>query len=56
MEDLEEKMKGIEWSHSSAFLDEHPEAYKPIDTVMQDAIDLVKVKHTFKQIINVKGD
>lgn len=56
MEDLEEKMQGIEWSHSSAFLDEHPEAYKPIDTVMQDAVDLVKVKHTFKQIINVKGD
>ena len=56
MEDLEEKMQGIEWSHSSAFLDEHPEAYKPIDTVMADAVDLVKVKHTFKQIINVKGD
>lgn len=56
MEDLEEKMQGIEWSHSSAFLDEHPEAYKPIDTVMSDAVDLVKVKHTFKQIINVKGD
>ena len=56
MEDLEEKMQGIEWSHSSAFLDEHPGAYKPIDTVMQDAVELVKVKHTFKQIINVKGD
>ncbi len=56
MEDLEEKMKGIEWSHSAAFLDEHPGAYKPIDTVMADAVDLVKVRHTFKQIINVKGD
>ena len=56
MEDLEEKMAGIEWSHSSAFLDEHPGAYKPIDTVMSDAVDLVKVKHTLKQIINVKGD
>ena len=56
MEDLEEKMAGIEWSHSSAFLDEHPNAYKPIDKVMEDAIELVKVKHTLKQIINVKGD
>jgi tRNA-splicing ligase RtcB len=56
MEDLEEKMQGIEWSHSSAFLDEHPEAYKPIDTVMEDAVSLVKIKHKLKQIINVKGD
>lgn len=56
MEDLEEKMQGIEWSHSAAFLDEHPNAYKPIDTVMADAVDLVKVRHTLKQIINVKGD
>jgi tRNA-splicing ligase RtcB len=56
MEDLEEKMAGIEWSHSDAFLDEHPNAYKPIDTVMADAVELVKIKHTLKQIINVKGD
>ena len=56
MEDLEEKMQGVEWSHSSAFLDEHPHAYKPIDIVMDDAKDLVKIKHTLKQIINVKGD
>ena len=56
MQDLEEKMKGIEWSHSSAFLDEHPQAYKPIDQVMRDAEDLVIIKHTLKQIINVKGD
>lgn len=56
MEDLEEKMQGIEWSHSEAFLDEHPQAYKPIDTVMEDAVELVKIKHTLKQIINVKGD
>ena len=56
MEDLEKKMAGIEWSHSAAFLDEHPNAYKPIDTVMADAVDLVKIKYTLKQIINVKGD
>ena len=56
MEDLEAKMEGVEWSHSSAFLDEHPNAYKPIDEVMSDANDLVKIRHTLKQIINVKGD
>ena len=40
----------------NAFLDEHPEAYKPIDVVMEDARDLVEVVHTLRQIVNVKGD
>jgi tRNA-splicing ligase RtcB (3'-phosphate/5'-hydroxy nucleic acid ligase) len=31
-------------------------AYKPIDIVMQDAADLVEVRHTLQQIENVKGD
>ena len=39
-----------------AFLDEHPDAYKPIDRVMADAADLVEVRHTLRQIVNVKGD
>ena len=39
-----------------AFLDEIPGAYKPIDTVMADAADLVEVRHTLRQIVNVKGD
>jgi tRNA-splicing ligase RtcB len=56
LDDLDEKMKGIAWGHSSAFLDEHPDAYKPIDVVMDDAKDLVEVKHTLRQIVNVKGD
>jgi RNA-splicing ligase RtcB len=56
LDDLDEKMKGIAWGHSSAFLDEHPNAYKPIDVVMDDAKDLVEVKHTLRQIVNVKGD
>jgi tRNA-splicing ligase RtcB len=54
--DLNAAMEGIEWSGRDAFLDEHPEAYKPIDVVMADAADLVKVKYTLKQILNVKGD
>lgn len=56
MEELEQNMEGIEWSHSSAFLDEIPAAYKDIDVVMEDAKDLVKIRHTLRQIINVKGD
>ncbi len=56
MEQLETAMKGIEWRHTSAFLDEAPEAYKPIDQVMEDAADLVEVRHTLHQFVNVKGD
>ena len=54
--DLEKRMTGIAWGHSDAFLDEHPDAYKPIDQVMADAADLVEVRHTLRQIVNVKGD
>jgi tRNA-splicing ligase RtcB len=55
-EDLDERMAGIAWGESNAFLDEHPEAYKPISTVMTDAKDLIEVIHTLRQIVNVKGD
>jgi tRNA-splicing ligase RtcB len=54
--DLDDKMQGIAWGESDAFLDEHPDAYKDIDVVMADAADLVEVRHTLRQIINVKGD
>lgn len=53
---LDAAMEGIEWRHTDAFLDEIPAAYKPIDQVMADAADLVEVRHTLRQIINVKGD
>ena len=49
-------MEGIAWGESDAFLDEHPDAYKDIDVVMDDADDLVAVDHTLRQIVNVKGD
>jgi tRNA-splicing ligase RtcB len=55
-DDLDERMTGIAWGHSSAFLDEHPDAYKDIDVVMRDAQDLVEVRHQLRQIVNVKGD
>jgi tRNA-splicing ligase RtcB len=53
---LEKSMAGIEWRHSDVFLDEIPAAYKPIDRVMDDAKDLVEVRHTLRQLVNVKGD
>ena len=55
-EQLRERMAGIEWRDSAAFLDEIPDAYKDIDQVMADAADLVEVKHVLRQIINVKGE
>jgi tRNA-splicing ligase RtcB len=56
MDSLLASMEGIEWNHSEAFLDEHPNAYKDIDVVMNDASNLVKITHTLHQIINVKGN
>jgi tRNA-splicing ligase RtcB len=53
---LDEAMTGIEWRHTDAFLDEIPGAYKDVQVVMRDAADLVEVRHTLRQIVNVKGD
>jgi tRNA-splicing ligase RtcB len=55
-EQLREAMRGIEYRDTDAFLDEIPQAYKPIDVVMEDAADLVEVRHTLRQFVNVKGD
>jgi tRNA-splicing ligase RtcB len=55
-EQLDTAMAGIEWRHTDAFLDEIPQAYKPIDQVMADAADLVEIRHTLRQIVNVKGE
>jgi tRNA-splicing ligase RtcB (3'-phosphate/5'-hydroxy nucleic acid ligase) len=55
-EQLREAMAGIEYRDTDAFVDEIPAAYKPIDQIMADAADLVTVRHTLRQIVNVKGD
>jgi len=55
-EDLNTRMAGVAWGESDAFLDEHPQAYKPIDVVMDDAKELVEIVHTLRQIVNVKGN
>lgn len=53
---LRAAMTGIEFRDTDAFIDEIPQAYKPIDRVMADAADLVEVRHTLRQLVNVKGD
>lgn len=55
-EQLRQAMVGIEWRDSAVYIDEIPAAYKDIDQVMADAADLVEIRHTLRQIVNVKGD
>ncbi|MBN6055527.1 RtcB family protein [Nonomuraea sp. RK-328] len=54
---LAEAMRGRTWNadRAAALVDEHPEAYKPIDQVMADQRDLVEVRHTLGQVFNYKG-
>jgi tRNA-splicing ligase RtcB len=56
IDDLRTAMGDIEYRDTSAFIDEIPAAYKDIDVVMADAADLVEVRHTLRQLVNVKGD
>jgi RNA-splicing ligase RtcB len=56
--DLKAQMAGKTWlsGRAHALVDEIPSAYKDIDTVMADAADLVEIRHTLRQVVNVKGD
>jgi len=56
MEDLEKAMGDISFRHSKSLIDEIPMAYKDIDEVMENSKELVRVEHTLKQILNIKGD
>jgi tRNA-splicing ligase RtcB (3'-phosphate/5'-hydroxy nucleic acid ligase) len=56
VDDLRAAMTGIEYRDTDAFIDEIPAAYKDIDQVMADAADLVEIRHTLRQVVNVKGD
>ena len=49
-------MAGIECRHSAKLIDELPMAYKDIDEVIDNSKELVRVDHTLKQIVSVKGD
>jgi tRNA-splicing ligase RtcB len=56
MNDLEAAMGDISFRHSKSLIDEIPMAYKDIDEVIENSKELVKVDHTLKQIVNIKGD
>src|SRR5436190_7129023 len=57
VEALQRQMAGRAWqaSDAQALLDEAPDAYKPIDVVMRDQADLVRVEHELRAIANYKG-
>src|SRR5690625_6612839 len=48
-DDLRKAMVGIEYRDTDKFIDEIPQAYKPIDQVMEDSQDLVTIRHTLRQ-------
>ena len=54
---LSSMMEGKAWNkdNAKALLDEHPDAYKPIEQVMEDQKDLVSPAHLLRQIVNYKG-
>lgn len=53
--DLDRRMGGIVYRPGESWVDEIPDAYKPIDRVMADAADLVEIRGTLRQVLNVKG-
>ena len=57
VETLEHQMAGRAWqaSDAQALLDEAPDAYKPIDVVMRDQADLVRIEHALTALANYKG-
>lgn len=55
LEDHIKATEGVECRKDADVVDETPGAYKSIDHVMEAQVDLVKVVHTLKQVLCVKG-
>lgn len=55
LSDLEEQTKDVECRKDIKVVDEIPGAYKDIDVVMENQKDLVRIVHTLKQIMCIKG-
>lgn len=56
MNDLKKAMEGVTARLRPQLIDEIPGAYKDIDEVMENSKELVRIEHTLKQIVNIKGD
>jgi tRNA-splicing ligase RtcB len=57
VEQFREDMAGRTWlnSYADALLDEAPSAYKPIEVVMADSVDLIRPVAKLSAVINYKG-
>lgn len=55
LDDLKTQTAGIECRKDKGIMDEIPQAYKDIDTVMANQNNLVEVVHTLKQVMCIKG-
>ena len=55
LDDLARQTAGVECRKDAGVLDEIPDAYKDIDTVMENQADLVEVVATLKQVVCIKG-
>ena len=55
VEDLAAQTQGVECRKDSGVVDEIPGAYKDIDEVMANQVDLVKIVATLKQVMCIKG-
>lgn len=55
VEDHVTATEGIECRKDAGVIDETPMAYKDIDAVMAAQEDLVKLVHTLKQVVCIKG-
>lgn len=56
-EELKTAMVGRTWNERDvkSLIDEAPQAYKDINTVMSDQSDLTQIVHTLVQVLNYKG-
>ena len=56
-QDLEAAMEGRTWlrKDAAALVDEIPGAYKDLEVVMADQVDLVRVVHRLETLVNYKG-
>lgn len=52
---LRDQTRGVECRIHKGVLDESPGAYKDIDAVMANQVDLVDIVHRLKQVVCVKG-
>jgi tRNA-splicing ligase RtcB (3'-phosphate/5'-hydroxy nucleic acid ligase) len=56
-DDFVARMEGVAWqeAEATALLDEAPQSYKDVETVMRDQADLVSIDHRLRAIANYKG-